>query len=205
MRGKLITLEGGEGVGKTTSLVCIQKYLQSSGKDVLLTREPGGTEIGEEIRTILLQPGILCAETELLLMFAARSQHVKEKIEPALATGQWVICDRFIDASYAYQGGGRGLDEQHICYLENWLLADLQPDLTLLLDLPVEQGMQRANLRSSVDRFEAEQLDFFHKVYERYHRRAQQFSDRIKVIDASGSIEQVQQAIEQRLQALLLS
>ena len=203
MKGRLITLEGGEGVGKSTNLDFIQRYLESNGKQVLATREPGGTDVGEQIRAILLQSEALCEETELLLMFAARSQHLKEKIVPALESGQWVVCDRFIDSSYAYQGGGRGLDERYIHYLENWLVGETQPDLTLWLNLPIEQGLQRASQRSLADRFEAEQLDFFHKVHKCYNQRAQQFPDRIKIIDASLSVEQVQQSIEQTLQALL--
>ena len=203
MRPRFITLEGGEGVGKTTNLAFIEQYLKSRGVEVVRTREPGGTLLGEKIRGLLLDSAAVDSQAELLLVFAARAQHLNEVIRPALAAGQWVLSDRFTDASYAYQGGGRGLDATAISWLEQWVQQDLQPDLTLLLDVPIAIGMARALCRSAADRFEAENLSFFEKVRASYCARAEQFPERIKRIDASGSLEDVQARIAAHLYNLL--
>ena len=192
MKPRFITLEGGEGVGKTTNLAFIEDYLTSRGIDLLRTREPGGTPLGERMRGLLLDSEHMDKAAELLLVFAARAQHITEVIRPALAAGRWVLCDRFTDASYAYQGGGRGIDFSVIEFLEQWVQAELQPDLTLLLDTPIEVGMSRVRQRGVTDRFESEQLDFFEKVRAAYLKRADRYSDRIKQVDASGSLESVQ-------------
>ena len=187
MTGYFITVEGGEGVGKSSNLAFIEAYLRNAGKDVVMTREPGGTHLGEKIRELLLDAAqaSMAVDTELLLMFAARAQHLAEVIKPALADGKWVVCDRFTDATYAYQGGGRGVDGQRIAQLEQWVQGNLRPDLTLLLDLPVQQGLHRAGQRSEPDRFEREQHSFFERVRETYLIRARQESNRFRVIDAA--------------------
>ena len=205
MTARFITLEGGEGVGKTTNLDFIEHYLRSRGIDVLRTREPGGTPMGEGVRDLLLQSGTMDRWAELLLVFAARAQHISEVIRPALAAGQWVLSDRFTDASHAYQGGGRGLDPAVIEQLETWVQQGLQPDLTLLLDAPVELGMARARRRGQTDRFEAERLDFFKNVRAAYLARAERFPERIRRVDASGSLVEVQARIVRHLEALLVS
>lgn len=186
MRGRLITLEGGEGAGKSTLLAGLREHFGRNGMDVLYTREPGGTPVGEAIRALVLDPAHrgLAAETELLLMFAARAQLVREVLGPALESGRWVLCDRFTDASYAYQGGGRGVDAVHIAELEHIATAGLKPDLTLLLDLPVAHGRARASQRGDVDRIEAERDDFFERVRTAYRERAQAEPERFRVIDA---------------------
>lgn len=196
--GILVTIEGGEGAGKSTSLAYLEAALTKAGCALVLTREPGGTAVGERVREILLHSKDLNieAETELLLMFAARMQHINEVIRPALASGKVVVCDRFTDASYAYQGGGRGLDTNRIADLEQWVQADLRPDLTLLFDIPVEQGLARAGARSEPDRFEREHNDFFDRVRTAYLQRAQAEPDRISVIEASQDIEGVQQQLD---------
>ena len=190
--GKLISIEGGEGAGKTTVLQAVRECLGHAGKTVICTREPGGTEIGEDIRSLLLAPAkAIDSRAELLLMFAARAQLVNTLIKPALARGEYVITDRFTDASFAYQGGGRGIDTADIAMLEQAFVG-IQPDLTLLLDIPVEQGMARAKTRGqSLDRIESERDDFFQKVRAVYLRRAVENPQRIKVIDASQSVEVV--------------
>ena len=205
MKPRFITLEGGEGVGKTTNLDFIQDYLTSRGIVVLRTREPGGTSIGERVRDILLNSYAMDTWTELLLVFAARAQHISEVIRPALVSGKWVLSDRFTDASHAYQGGGRGLDGEIIGRLEAWVQQELQPDLTLLLDAPVELGMARAKNRGETDRFESERLDFFEKVRAAYLARAERFPERIRRVDASGSLAEVQSRIAGHLDALLES
>jgi dTMP kinase len=169
-KGLFITLEGGEGVGKTTNLAFIQHFLESKGMTVVVTREPGGTVLAEKLRGLLLenQNELISEKTELLLMFAARAQHLKNVIEPALESGDWVLCDRFTDATYAYQGGGRGIDTNLIAWLEQFVQDELCPDLTLLFDAPIELGMQRAKKRGALDRFENEQLEFFNKVRTAY-------------------------------------
>ena len=200
-RGKFITLEGGEGVGKSCNLEFIKTYLESQNIPLQVTREPGGTTLGEEIRELLLKrrKGGMAVDTELLLMFAARAEHLANKIIPALEKGEWILCDRFTDATFAYQGGGRNIDKNKIAQLEQWVQADLRPDLTLLLDLDPAIGMQRASKRSSPDRFEQEQLEFFHRVRNTYLERAKAEPKRFRVIDASVPLEQVQQQIEQQL------
>jgi len=205
MKGYFITVEGGEGVGKSSNLTFIEEYLRNAGKDVVMTREPGGTPLGERIREMLLdaKQNNMAVDTELLLMFAARAQHLEEVIKPALKEGKWVVCDRFTDATYAYQGGGRGVDMQRITQLEQWVQGNLRPDLTLLLDLPVQQGLQRAGQRSEPDRFEREQQSFFERVRETYLIRARQESNRFRVIDASPALEQVQQQIAAVLSVLV--
>lgn len=205
MSGYFITVEGGEGVGKSSNLGFIEAWLREAGKDVVMTREPGGTALGEKIRTLLLDAShhSMTVDAELLLMFAARAQHLEEVIKPALADDKWVVCDRFTDASYAYQGGGRGVDLQRIAQLEQWVQGNLRPDLTLLLDMPVQQGLQRAGQRSAPDRFEREQQHFFERVRETYLIRARQEPARFRVIDAAPELEQVQQQIAAVLSVLI--
>lgn len=202
-QAQFITLEGGEGVGKTTNLPFIESYLHARGIDFIRTREPGGTPLAESIRTLLLGGEAMDAKAELLLVFAARAQHVHEVIRPALDAGRWVICDRFTDASYAYQGGGRGLDTTPIAFLEDWAQGGLRPDLTLLLDAPLEIGMARAKSRGQTDRFEAETLAFFTRVREAYLARFAQFPERIKRIDAARPLAEVQADIARHLDRLI--
>jgi len=206
-RGKFITLEGGEGAGKSTVLSAVREQLVADGADVIITREPGGTSAGEAIRGVLLDPalhGAIAPETELLLMFAARAQHVRETIKPALAAGRWVLSDRFTDASYAYQGGGRAQPLERIAELERWAADDLQPDLTLLLDLPVGIGLARARGRGPADRIELEAQDFFERVRAAYRARAAAQPARFRIIDASqpldAVLDQVRNAIGEFLQ-----
>ncbi len=193
MTGKLITLEGGEGAGKSTVLDAVRAQLTQHGVDVVVTREPGGTLAGEAIRTVLLDPARLglCAETELLLMFASRAQLVRETIVPALAAGRWVLSDRFTDASFAYQGGGRGQPVARIADLEQWAAAALKPDLTLLLDLPVDEGLARARGRGPADRIEMENAHFFENVRAAYRARAAAEPARFRVIDSSRPLDAV--------------
>jgi dTMP kinase len=205
-RGYFISVEGVEGAGKSTQLKFIQQLLEDAGKIVTVTREPGGTLLGEQIREILLAPRIegMVADTELLLMFAARIEHVQKVISPALTAGRWVLCDRFTDASYAYQGGGRGVPLPRIAALENWALGCLRPDLTLLLDLPICTGLQRVASRSQQpDRFEQEQADFFDRVRMTYLSLAEEHLERYCLIDASLSLPEVQLAIQQVITAFL--
>ncbi|RLA09692.1 MAG: dTMP kinase [Gammaproteobacteria bacterium] len=192
-KGQFITLEGTEGAGKSTAAVAIADWLMGRGVDLVISREPGGTALGEMLRSVLLDPntGNLAAESELLMMFAARAQHIMQIIQPALEAGKWVLCDRFTDASFAYQGGGRGLSFERIEELEQWVHPHLQPDLTLLFDLPVEEGLQRAGRRNFPDRFEQEKVAFFTQVREAYLRRMEQFPGRVKLVDASQNVEQV--------------
>ena len=206
-RGRFITVEGGEGAGKTSNLTFIQEFLETAGKTVVFTREPGGTPMGEEIRNLLLghQHSGMAHDTELLLMFAARSEHLQQKILPALESGDWVLCDRFTDASYAYQGAGRGISRERIAILEQFVQGDLRPDLTLLLDVPVEMGLERAGRRSDPDRFESEAQDFFYKVREGYLAIARQEPHRVKLIDASPGLDQVQQQIASVLKEFMES
>jgi len=203
-RGKFITLEGGEGAGKSSNIPFIESYLSDRGVRLLMTREPGGTPLSERIREILLdKTQQMTPETELLLMFAARAQHLAQVIEPALVSGTWVICDRFTDATYAYQGGGRGIDRQRIATLEQWVQGDFRPDKTLIFDLPVSAGLARAGLRSSPDRFEQENLDFFERVREAYLQRAQAAPGRYAIIDASPDLDSVQRQLAAELDSLL--
>ncbi|WP_036252405.1 dTMP kinase [Methylobacter sp. BBA5.1] len=204
-RGKFITLEGGEGVGKSTNLNFIKGYLQDHGIAVITTREPGGTQLAEKIRLLLLDAGDenISESTELLLMFAARSQHIGQVIEPALAQGKWVVCDRFTDATYAYQGGGRNMEISTIKWLENLVQDSLSPDLTLLLDAPVEIGIERVRERGKLDRFESEKIDFFERVRQAYLRRAELYPDRIKLIKANRPLNDVQSALVDVLRQLI--
>lgn len=204
-RARFITLEGLEGAGKTSRLADLKAFLEQRGKTVLATREPGGTALGERLRELLLAPdqGSMAPLTELLLMFAARSEHVARLILPALEAGQWVLCDRYVDASYAYQGGGRNLGEAPVAALEALLPQRARPDLTLLLDLPVELGLARARSRSAADRFEQETVAFHQRVREAYLARARQHPHRYCVIDAAAGPDQVQAAIERAVERLL--
>lgn len=203
-RGLFITLEGGEGAGKSTSLTFIREYLEQAGRRVVITREPGGTPLGEKIRELLLHGREnMDVDTELLLMFAARAEHLARVIRPALADNACVVCDRFTDATYAYQGGGRGVPEARIRVLEDWVQQGLRPDLTMLLDIPVGQGLGRAGLRSAPDRFEREKVDFFERVRNRYLTAAASEPQRIRVIDAACDIPQVQAQLRMALEAIL--
>jgi dTMP kinase len=206
-RGKLISIEGIEGAGKSTALQFIKAYLMEADIDVVWTREPGGSEIAEEIRRLVLHPRRneeMAAETELLLMFAARAQHMKQTIFPALKAGKWVVTDRFIDASYAYQGGGRGVASNDISMLDNWIVNTCYPDLTLLLDVVPEVGFERTEKRGTgKDRIEQEKMDFFARVRDAYLVRAKENPQRIKIIDASLSLPAVQNQIREALDVLL--
>ncbi len=191
---KFITFEGMDGAGKSTHLAWFADALRQRGLDVLVTREPGGTPLGEQLREILLnQP--MSIGTEAMLMFAARMEHIEQVIKPALRAGTWVISDRFSDASFAYQGGGRGMDWEKLVQLEQWVHPDLQPDLTLFFDVPVEVARQRLASNVSLDRFEQEQADFFERVRAGYHKRVQQNPQRYAVIDAARTINEVQQQL----------
>jgi dTMP kinase len=206
MKGYFITVEGIEGVGKSTAVKYIQEYLLQAQKEVVLTREPGGTEIAEKIRHILLTPSHeerMLPETELLLMFAARAQHIKQIIEPALLEGKWVVCDRFVDASYAYQGGGRKISLKHIEMLEQWIVNNVKPNLTILLDAPSEVGLARAKHRGPQDRIEQEKIDFFDRVRHGYLMRAEQNKSRFCVIDATQSLATVQEKVRDVLRDIL--
>lgn len=205
MQGKFITVEGTEGVGKSSNMAFIEQYLKDKGIDLVITREPGGTPLSEKIRDMLLdaKQDAICDDTELLMMFAARAQHLNELILPALNKGQWVLCDRFTDASYAYQGGGRGIAESRIAELEQWVQGDLRPDLTLLLDMPVDEGLTRAGNRSEPDRFELERNTFFEKVRNCYLDRAARYPNRFQVIDARPALEEVQAQIKSVLDSLI--
>jgi dTMP kinase len=202
MKGRFITIEGTEGVGKTTNIEFIHKLLGEAGREVVLTREPGGTPIGEDIRELLLghKHDGMSDDTELLLMFAARAEHLDKVIRPAIAAGKDVLCDRFTDATYAYQGGGRGIAVEHIAVLENWVQGELRPDLTLLLDVPVAVGLERAGKRSAPDRFEKEKHEFFERVRAMYLQRAQAEPRRYRIIDASQPLDDVQSQIRTALQ-----
>ncbi len=198
MSGRLVTVDGGEGAGKTTQIGFMREYLERRGYRVVTTREPGGTSLGEEIRALLLghRDGGMTLAAETLLMFAARAEHLAKIIRPALATGCWVLCDRFTDATYAYQGGGRGLPLERIAVLEDWVQGELRPDLTLLLDVPVATGLMRAGRRGVADRFEREDVDFFERVRAMYLERAAREPDRYRIVDASQSVEAVRAEVE---------
>nr|WP_244858923.1 dTMP kinase [Pseudomonas sp. B2021] len=200
-----ITLEGPEGAGKSTNRDYLAERLRAQGIEVVLTREPGGTPLAERIREVLLAPGDepMNADTELLLVFAARAQHLAEVIRPALARGAVVICDRFTDSTYAYQGGGRGLSMERIATLETFVQGDLRPDLTLLFDLPVEVGMARARARGRLDRFELEDQGFFDAVRSAFLQRAKAEPARYYLLDAAQPLSQVQQSIDALLPTLL--
>lgn len=200
-RGLFITVEGGEGVGKSTNIAFMQQVLESKGLDVIVTREPGGTPLAEEIREVLIKnrEEKVVSETELLLMFAARAQHLYQKILPALEKGQWVISDRFTDATYAYQSGGRGVSSDKVALLENFVQGELRPDITFLFDAPIEVGMSRAQKRGALDRFEEEEMSFFNRVRDNYLQRASKETGRFNIIDASQSLELVQADLKARL------
>jgi len=197
MKGRFITVEGIEGVGKTTNIDFIQQQLRAAGRDLVLTREPGGTPLGEAVRGLLLDPAYtgMDSNCELQLMFAARAEHLAKVVWPALEKGQWVLCDRFTDATYAYQGGGRGIDTDVIARLEQLVQGDFRPDLTLLLDVPVEVGLARASKRGALDRFEQEKVEFFERVRTAYLDMAERSPERYRVIDASEPLEVVQRKL----------
>lgn len=205
MSGLFITLEGPEGAGKSTNREYLAELLIQAGIEVVLTREPGGTPLAERIRELLLAPDseVMAVDTELLLMFAARAQHLAGVIRPALARGAVVLCDRFTDATYAYQGGGRGLAHERIAILEQFVQGDLRPDLTLVFDLPVEVGLARAAARGKLDRFEQEQQSFFEAVRQTYLARAAQAPERYRVLDAAQPLSQVQADLAALFPALL--
>ena len=204
-RGLFITVEGGEGAGKSTAMAFLEPALREAGVDLLCTREPGGTRLGERLREILLAPAESPVDpmAELLMIFAARAQHISERVLPALQRGQWVLCDRFTDASYAYQGAGRRLGDEKISLLEDLVQGELRPDLTLLLDAPVELGLERARGRGALDRFEQEDIAFFERVRSAYLSRARRSSGRYRVINAAADLDEVQQALKAVLSDLL--
>lgn len=196
MRGKFITLEGLDGAGKSTHLASLVALLRGHGKTIVQTREPGGTPLGEKLRALLLGDA-MHLETEALLMFAARREHIAQVIEPALARGDWVVCDRFTDASFAYQGGGRGLSIAKLEALETWVQGELTPDLTLLFDVPTEVALGRVQgMGRELDRFEQEKRDFFERVRAAYLERARQESQRIRLIDGNQPIPVVNKLLE---------
>ena len=199
--GKFITIEGGEGVGKSTNADLIQSVLESRGCEVVVTREPGGTALGEALRSVLLRADIESpvAMAELLIIFAARAQHLTTVIEPALAAGKWVLCDRFTDATYAYQGWGRNIDQRAIASLEQLVQGARRPDLTVLLDMDPSLGLARAKERAELDRFEQEELAFFNRVREGYLARAKEEPARWLIIDASKTLDEVTTVIGQAL------
>lgn len=203
MRGQFITLEGTDGAGKSTQRDLLVDALRRRRIDFVATREPGGTPLGEQLRALLLEPGQRAdAETETLLIFAARRQHLAAVIEPALAAGRWVVCDRFTDATFAYQCGGSGVAWSKVEALERWVQGDLQPDLTLLFDLDPAVGLARAGRIKSPDRFESEALDFHRRVRDAYLRRAREHPHRMRTIDASLALELVQKQVEDILLSL---
>jgi dTMP kinase len=206
MNGKFISIEGIEGAGKSTQLSFIREFLEQQGITVRVTREPGGTELGEQIRELLLTPRDtgMSHDAELLLMFAARAEHIEQVIKPALARGEWVLCDRFVDATFAYQGGGRGIARERIEAISDWTLKGLQTDITFLFDLPVEQGQARVIKRQQEkDRFEQEKADFFQLIRDCYLARAEQEPTRIRVIDSSRDISDIQAQLKTILSEML--
>ena len=204
-RGKFITVEGIEGVGKSTNIDFLSSLIEAKGLSVVRTREPGGTPIAERIRALLLEHGeeTMTDIAELLLFFAARSLHIHNAIKPALQTGQWVVCDRFTDASRAYQGSGRGFNQDTINTLADWVQEGLQPDLTILLDAPAEIGMDRAGRRGAADRLEIEKTEFYARVRDGYLALAESEPERFAIIDASQTLDDVQVAISEKLVGLL--
>lgn len=201
MRGKFITLEGMDGAGKSSHIAAILETLQEKGVEVVATREPGGTSLGERLRELLLHEA-MHAETETLLMFAARREHIAQVIAPALARGAWVVSDRFTDASFAYQCGGRGVDQSKMEQLEHWVQQGLQPDLTLLFDVPVEISVARLAAARTPDKFERESAEFFHKIREGYLSRAKAHPTRFRIIDGNRPLETVRAEVIALLQAL---
>jgi dTMP kinase len=205
MLGKFITIDGIEGAGKSTQIELIADFLKANNQEFILTREPGGTDFGEKVRSVLLDEntGNLDGKTEALMMFAARNEHILQKIIPNLEKDIWVISDRFSDSSYAYQGGGRGLDFLKIAELENWVLGDFKPDLSLFLNIDLKTSNERVNKRGEKDRFEKENNDFFTGVYNGYQKLIKENPQRIKNIDASGSVQYTWQQVEKELSKLL--
>jgi len=204
-RGRFITVEGIEGAGKSTQMAVIGEFLDQQGIRVVVTREPGGTHLSEAVRKLLLDPDNrgMSADTELLLVFAARAEHLHKVIRPALESGDWVLSDRFTDATFAYQGGGRGIAAARIAVLEEWVQNGLRPDLTLLLDVPVEAGMARIAGRGQPDRFEREDGEFFQRIRASYLQRAAAEPRRFRCIDASAPVEQVSRSVLDSVGALL--
>lgn len=204
-KGKFITIEGIEGVGKSSNVNFVANLIQQMGQEVIVTREPGGTPIAEAIRGILLSEfdEVIFGETELLLLYAGRLQHVEHVIKPALNQGKWVVCDRFVDATYAYQGAGRGIPTDKIDALNRWALGNFAPDITILLDAPVEVAFERIHKHRDLDRFEKEKKSFFERIRQEYLRLSTQMDDRYIVVDASMSLEQVQTSLRMILQAIL--
>ena len=201
-RGRFITFEGIDGAGKSTHIGWVAALLASSGKAVVSTREPGGTALGEKLRDLLLHEK-MHLETEALLMFASRREHIAQVIEPALRRGDWVLSDRFTDASFAYQGGGRGMDRARMETLEQWVHPHLQPDLTLLFDVPLEVARERLDASRTLDKFEQEQADFFARCRNEYLRRAAQFPERIVVVDSTRAIDEVRATLGSALEKWL--
>jgi len=203
-KGKFITIDGVEGAGKSTQIDLICSYLHRKGIEVVRTREPGGTEVGEKIRSVLLdvKNQEMHSDTELLLMFSSRNELIQNKIIPALNDGHWVVSDRFTDASFAYQGGGRMLNLDRIAELEDWVLGDFKPDLTLFLDVSVEVGMARIEARAAKDRIELEEREFFERVRSVFIRRSEAFPERIKLIDASGAVDDIHSKIRALIDSL---
>lgn len=204
-KGHFISLEGIEGAGKSTAMALVAQLLEQAGIQVVQTREPGGTPLGEALRQLVLtqKTEAMSEISELLIMYAARAEHLAKKIRPALARGDWVLCDRFADASRAYQGAGRGMNLDWLGHLETMVLQELKPDLTLLLDLPVEMGLERAGKRSAPDRFEQESLAFFERVRAGYLAIAKAESERVKVVDASLSLPEVEAQIRGLIEEVL--
>ncbi len=210
MQGRFITFEGGEGVGKSTQITRAAAWLAAEGIEVVLSREPGGTPRAEQLRRMLLErtDEPMPQSCELLLMFAARASHLANLIEPAVTRGAWVLCDRFTDATYAYQGGGRGVPASDIDALVRIVHPQRQPDLTVLLDAPIAVGTARARLRNGAagpDRFESERVEFFERVRQNYLQRAAQEPARFRMVDATGAVEQVELAVRAALQPMLLT
>ncbi len=204
-RGRFVTVEGIEGAGKSTQMDVIRRYLEERGIRVVMTREPGGTPLSEAVRTLLLDPDNrgMSSDTELLLVFAARAEHLHKVIRPTLESGDWVLSDRFTDATFAYQGGGRGIEAARIATLEEWVQGRLRPDLTLLLDVPVEAGMSRIAGRGQRDRFEREDREFFQRIRNSYLQRAAAEPQRFRRIDASAPVQQVSREALAAVGALL--
>ena len=204
-RPRFVTVEGIEGAGKSTCLVQLEQRIRARGHDLLVTREPGGTRLGEDLRELLLghRHDGMADDTELLLMFAARAEHLHARIEPALAAGTWVLCDRFTDATYAYQGYGRGVALERIAALESWVQGERRPDLTLLMDLQVETGLERAGRRSAPDRFERQAAAFFDRVRQGYLSLARAHPQRFRVIDASLPLDLVSQQVVNEIDAFI--
>ena len=206
-KGKFLTIEGGEGSGKSTNIQFIRQYLESRGIELICTREPGGTVYSEKIRELLLahESEPLAADAELLLIFAARAQHLQQLILPALDRGQWVLCDRFTDATYAYQGAGRSLGLNKVAELEQFVQGVMRPDLTIILDIPVELGMQRVQKRGELDRFETEKMAFFKTVRQAYLDLASQDQSRYRIVDTRVDLEQVQRNLKTLLEEFVAS